>query len=105
MKIETPHTWTAASLSLLGTMTDASLAEKLGVSKLSIGAKRRELRIPPAKRISHRRIHWTPEMDALLGTEIDLAIARKLRINATSVGIRRKQLKIASWKDLNQNHR
>ena len=91
--------WSEACLSLLGTIPDNKIATQLGIPIAKVRLKRLALAIPPAKRLSHRRIQWTPEMDALLGTDIDLTIARKLRISDATVSMRRRLLNIASYRE------
>lgn len=83
--------WTPALVALLGTMPDAELAKKLGCRLVSVGVRRRKLRIP-AKLAS--RSAWTKAEIALLGTLTDEQTAQALNRPLRGVRSRRIRLRI-----------
>lgn len=91
--------WTEEMLSLLGKDTDHALAERFGISNMTVARKRNELQIPiyewRASGVRYQSLFkWTPESIARLGKEPDLLIAQSLGISRQAVYIKRKSLKI-----------
>lgn len=86
--------WTKKTLGLLGTLSDRSLASKLGISASAVFIKRRELGIPGHHK-APRPIRWTKRMLATLGKEPDIAIARRFAIGKDTVAWKRHELGIA----------
>lgn len=82
--------WTKATLALLGTMPDASLARRLKTKRTIVQNKRRSLQIEPFWKHG-RPIIWTPAMLRLLGTMPDMRVARALGI---SLGVVRRRREI-----------
>lgn len=83
--------WTPEMDALLGTLPDRAVAEQLGVSPLSVSARRAQLGIPPY-RSRHRDISWTPEMDALLYTAPARELAERWGVSASAVKARRRRV-------------
>lgn len=95
MKLE----WTAEQLALVGTAPDIEVAKQLGVSRMMIGRKRKELGLPPytLKACGHdgqTQFEWTEDNLALLGTVPDMDLALILGINRRSVWRQRKKRNI-----------
>jgi len=82
--------WPARLVARLGKVTDAELAEQLGVHPESVRRKRVAMRIPAYR----REAVWTDEMDALLGTMPDGRVAKRLRVTPLAVRLRRHRLGI-----------
>lgn len=83
--------WTPEMDALLGTLPDRAVAERLGVSPLSVSDRRAQLGIPPY-RSQHRDIPWTPEMDALLYTAPARELAERWGVSASAVKARRRRV-------------
>ena len=83
--------WTPEMDALLGTLPDRAVAERLGVSPLSVSARRAQLGIPPY-RSRHRDIRWTPEMDAALYTAPARELAERWGVSASAVKARRRRV-------------
>ncbi|AMP15472.1 DUF746 domain-containing protein [Collimonas pratensis] len=83
--------WTPKADTLLGTASDQMIAIRLGISKASVGARRRQLKI---RSFASSPLKWTTEMEACLGTDLDTVIAKKLGVNRQQVFRRRNQLGI-----------
>lgn len=86
--------WTEAEDALLGTDTDAVIAQKLGRSKVSVARRRHRKGIKPALPHGKPPVRWTPAMDLLLGTRPDQDIAEALGLSKSAVHQRRNRLKI-----------
>jgi transcriptional regulator with XRE-family HTH domain len=81
-------TWTDEALSLLGTLSDAAIATRLGTNLTNVRQKRLKLGIEP-----HRpRYVMTPEILALVGTASDTEIARRTGVSNATIGNYRRGL-------------
>ena len=85
--------WTAEEDALLGTMSDAKVAEQVGVCSAAATQRRNKLGIPP---FSHQGVEyrWHPEDEALLGEMTDKELAARLGIADSTVRKRRHELGI-----------
>jgi hypothetical protein len=85
---------------LLGTMSDQQVANKLSITKGTVARRRRELGIPPFAKYTrwNPTINWTPELDALLGTMPDRQLAKQLNVRLHVVFKRRTKLQISGYK-------
>ncbi len=83
--------WTPDKIALLGTMTDREVAEKIGVSSITVAFQRYRLNIGRHKLAEAR---WTEELLALLGKVPDRVIAETLGCSAQVVLLKRHQLDI-----------
>ena len=79
-------------VALLGTMSDAEIARKMGIDIQSVREHRWGLRIP-----INNSIVWTSDMEALLGTMSDKHLAHKLGLFTSTVRTRRKMLDIPAF--------
>lgn len=91
MKLE----WTAEQLALVGSAPDVEVAKQLGVSRMMIGRKRKELGLPPfpVKACGHDRqtqFEWTEDNLALLGKVPDMDLALILGVSRRTVWHQRK---------------
>jgi transposase-like protein len=80
---------------MLGKVSDATIAVKLGCIPGTVGERRRKLGIAPFRAAS---LIWTKRREALLGTDTDPAIARKLGVSHGQVRTRRQSLGIPAAK-------
>lgn len=90
-------------IALLGNDTDRSVAADLGISRASVGYKRRILGIPSYsdQQTGRARGHqWTPAEIALLGTASDPKVAEAVGLGVTTVATKRLALKIPPFVDL-----
>lgn len=106
MKLE----WTAEQLALVGSAPDVEVARQLGVSRMMIGRKRKELGLPPypVKACGHDRqtpFEWTEEALAILGTEPDMEVALKLGVSRQAVFRQRKRLGIDAPRSKHRNYK
>jgi hypothetical protein len=85
--------WTPEDDALIREHTNVYVAEKLGVSPVTVAFRRAKLGIQP-KRAGRPPYPWTPEQDAMLGTKMDSEIAQMLGISSSVVMMRRKALGI-----------
>jgi len=90
-----PFNWPPPAVALLGTDTDAKIAQKLGIHMKSVQAKRASLRIPRFDPKAHR---WTDEMLGQLGKMTDQAFAEKFGLTKVIASKKRIKLGIASFK-------
>jgi hypothetical protein len=88
--------WTADEETLLGTITDATAAERLGRSRDSVRYRRVALGISPA-RPNAPPLVWTAKMDAQLGTATDTAIGKRIGRSKLAVSRRRRKLGIVAF--------
>lgn len=86
--------WTPEADSLLGKESDLTVATNLGISHMTVMARRRQLGIE-AKNPRSPRVEWTQEMDEQLGTDMDHVIAERLGLSENQVMTRRRKLNIA----------
>lgn len=77
--------WTQEDIALLGTASDADVAEFTGRTVNSVTQKRWSLNID-------NYTSWTPKMIALLGTMSDVKLAAKLKITRRAVSHKRGSL-------------
>ncbi len=82
--------WTDEQIAMLGTVSDAVVAERLGCSNTTVYKKRTELGIAPVR---HR---WTAEEIALLGRISDFEVAKRVGLSAKTVNLKRRALGIAA---------
>ena len=87
--------WDEAMISLLGTMTDAELARRLGIRHHVVTYKRLSLGIPPFRSIKQRE--WGQEELGLLGKQSDQEVAKLLGFAKTTVTNKRKSLGIEAF--------
>ncbi len=90
--------WTLEQIQLLGTISDKSVADQIGVSPTTVKRHRQRLGIEPF-RIDSRRASWTEEILGLLGKVPDAEIRRRFGINCHSIGAKRRSLGIAPVKE------
>ncbi|MFX1677037.1 hypothetical protein PWR63_33210 [Paraburkholderia sp. A2WS-5] len=91
-KTKLTRTWTTQEIALLGTLSDARVAERIGgVSFSTVQKKRRELGIPPA---APAHLSWPPEHIALLGVLDDAELARLTGRSTRAVNQKRNKLGI-----------
>jgi Trp operon repressor len=83
--------WTPAREALLGTMTDASVAARIGAKAAAVGLRRRILGIPPFTP-PPERIHWKDNMLDLLGKLTDGECATRFGISISSIQAKRHEL-------------
>ncbi len=83
--------WTAERIALLGTMTDAAAARKIGVSAISVSFHRYAMGIPRYRRGEAR---WVEAAVALLGKLPDRVLAKKLGCSVQTVFNKRRDLGI-----------
>jgi hypothetical protein len=88
--------YTPAEARLLGRMPDRDLAQKLGRSEATVGARRRLLRMQGFTP-KHRK-PWTAKEQAMLGTLSDGKLAAKLDRSVSDVTRRRWELAIPSYR-------
>ena len=86
--------WNDETVKLLGTMTDAELAKKLGLANTTVAAKRRSLGIP-GRNERLPAIVIPPNLRRQLGKWSDALIASKLGVAASAVSRYRRKLGIA----------
>ncbi|MCU0776333.1 MAG: hypothetical protein MUF86_01540 [Akkermansiaceae bacterium] len=96
------HTWTRSQIRMLGTISDAALSRKLGLSIETVLKKRQKLGIAASR--PAKSIHWTRAMIATLGKLPDRKFARIHDMNVltvykkrVSLGIRCYARKSKSW--------
>ena len=77
------YIWTRRHISMLGTMSDAALSRKLGLSLGTVLKKRQKLGIAASR--PAKTINWTPAIFALLGKVPDGEIARTYGMNILTV--------------------
>lgn len=97
--------WTPKKDSLLGTMPDTALAQRLRTSKQIVGYRRQQLGIaryerPPLPEPAYIASphEWKAREDALLGTDFDKVIAARLGVTVSQVIRRRWHLAIDAYK-------
>jgi len=83
-----PGFWTDEAVSLLGTMPDPELADRLGISRFPVKQKRQELGIAPYRK-EYPEI--TAEIAAEFGVVSDGIIARRLGVSTSFVQRARKK--------------
>jgi len=88
--------WTKDEDKLLGTDTDARVAEKLGRSAVAVRSRRAALGIPLKHRIAPDE--WTHDEEKLLGVQSDADVARMLGRNERGVQLRRQMLGIPAFR-------
>jgi DNA-binding CsgD family transcriptional regulator len=87
-KVTPRKSWRAEDIAMLGKVTDAHLARRLGRSVTSV--KTRRLRLGIASSL----YRWAPEHDVLLGNFSDKALARRLGCTVKAVQAQRERLGI-----------
>jgi hypothetical protein len=80
--------WTPEDIALLGQVTDAELARKMGIAVDCVSSKRRDLGIERKARI------WTKDNIALLGVFNDSEVARKIGLGVTTAAVKNKRQKL-----------
>jgi hypothetical protein len=89
------HVWTRRHIAMLGTISDAALARKLGVCIGTVFKKRQKLGIPASR--PPKSIDWTPAIIASLGRIPDGEVARIYGMNILSVHQKRTSLGIRCY--------
>lgn len=86
-----PVEWTEDMIALLGTETDADVAELLGIGESSVRLKRRLLHIEAFGDTAHGRakVTWTQEHLDLLGRVPDAVLAARMGISGSTVWMKR----------------
>jgi len=92
-----PREFTPEELALLGNVTDAEAADRIGLSRNAVGKHRRRRQIAPKHRHGPSPRPWTQEEDALLGTMSDQAVADRLGVSLGLVWKRRTELGIPTF--------
>lgn len=87
--------WDKGMISLLGTMTDAELARRLGIRHHVVVYKRLSLGIPSFKNMKERE--WGQKELGLLGKKSDEEVAGLLGVTRTTVKNKRKSLGIEAF--------
>lgn len=87
--------WDAGMISLLGTMTDAELARRLGIPLYVVIYKRLSLGIPSFKNMKVRE--WKRNELGLLGKKSDEEVAKLLGMAKTTISNKRKSLGIEAF--------
>lgn len=100
-------TWTPELDALLGTMADAKIAERLGVTRKSVSYRREKLGIPasydrerntpPPPMGGHNKVELTSDILDLLGTIPDYKLAKKAGVSKKVILSRRQELGIPSY--------
>lgn len=85
------NVWSDEAISLLGTMPDTEIADKLGISNFPVKKKRRELGVPAYRRAMPE---ITSEMVSEFGVVSDAELAQRLGVSANYV--RRARVKMRS---------
>ncbi|MBN0698267.1 hypothetical protein JTM09_34665, partial [Pseudomonas aeruginosa] len=83
-----PGFWTDGAVSLLGTMPDPELADRLGISRFPVKQKRQELGIAPYRK-EYPEI--SAEIAAEFGVVSDGIIAKRLGVSTSFVQRARKK--------------
>jgi len=86
------HVWNRKQLSLLGTISDGALAQRIGIETSAVFLKRSSMGIAPSR--PKRTLSWTPRELALLGKQSDEEVARLLKTSRKSVIKKRQDLGI-----------
>jgi hypothetical protein len=86
--------WTPEEAALVGKLSDAAVASRLGRTKGDVAAKRRQI---GADYSARQKCPWTEAEDKLLGTEADESLAQRLGRTVVAVGRRRANLRIARF--------
>lgn len=101
-RVRLRYDWTPEQIALLGTMSDADVATRIGGKKEAVLDKRQALRIKAfrpknsaVKGKARPNFDWNEENVKLLGTMTDTEVARKLGLAITTVGAKRRSLGIA----------
>jgi hypothetical protein len=89
------HNWTRKHIAMLGTISDAVLARKLGLCVGTVLKKRQKLGIPASR--PPKSVHWTPAIIATLGRIPDGEVARIYGLNVVSVYKKRLDLGIRCY--------
>ncbi|GMU65398.1 MAG: hypothetical protein AMXMBFR36_16720 [Acidobacteriota bacterium] len=87
--------WTRREIALIGSMSDAALAERLRISVTAVVRKRRSLGIA-SFRPARRPIRWTKRSIRLQGSLPDRVVAERLGVSAATVRAKRLALGIRS---------
>lgn len=98
LKIKKIRDWSEDELKMLGVVTDGVIADKLGISPIAVGKKRRNMGIPAC---STRGTKWGREWSKnelkLLGKVPDKEVAEKLGISNATVSLKRRELGISKF--------
>lgn len=86
------HVWNRKQLSLLGTISDGELGQRIGIQTSAFFLKRSSMGIAPSRPLT--RLKWTPREIALLGKYSDEEVARLLKTSRKSVIKKRQDLGI-----------
>ncbi len=87
--------WNKKQLALLGTASDERIAEKLGLVKSAVSARRWKLGIAPFCETRETKTHhWTKKELGWLGKLKDVEIGRRIGLSAPSVAWKRRSLGI-----------
>lgn len=89
------YAWTRKHIAKLGTIPDAALARRIGLSVGTVLKKRQALGIPASR--PAKSINWTPAVIAMLGKFPDGEIARFHGMNVLSVQKKRVSLGIQCY--------
>lgn len=88
--------WSEADLKLLGTMSDAALAARIGKAPNAVWMQRRKRNIPAVGLSTKKARHyWTARQLAWLGKLPDATIAERIGLDPTTVRFKRESLCIA----------
>ncbi len=95
MKKRAARSWTKKELSLLGKVSDAELARRIGVTTTTVRTKRCLRGIPPLR--PRDPMKWRAKDIALLGKYPDFEVARMLGVYRKAVINKRHELGIPSY--------
>lgn len=95
--VKNAEDWTPGEIALLGTMTDARVAEKLGLGHAVVHRMRNALGIPPNR--GHRGgTGWVQDMIVRLGNAPDRELAEELGISRQAVVLQRQKRGISAYR-------
>ena len=87
--------WTPKTDKLLGTMSDAAVAKKLGLTPNAVNRRRKLLGIEPfGPSTTSNRHKWTKRQTGWLGKLTDAEIARRIGLDGSTVAAKRNSLAI-----------
>jgi hypothetical protein len=89
------HDWLPQESKLLGKVSDAELARRIGIRTAEVSKKRASMGIDPSS--LSKRLKWTPKNLALLGTRTDNEVARIMNGSSGRVAAKRLSLGIESY--------
>jgi hypothetical protein len=89
------HDWRPKEIKLLGKLSDAELARRIGIRTAVVSKKRASMGIDPSS--LSKRLKWTPKNLALLGKRTDSEVARIMKGSSGRVAAKRLSLGIECY--------